>query len=281
MLPFDLIRKYRNNYQDQLGVMFGIDQAAVCRYIRVADRILAAMLPTPRRFMDVLRHIGSPEKFVALFPEGAGADTILVDGIHVRFVRAGEKEVRKAMYSGKKKAYTGNTVVMTTPDGMVIAISRTYQGSVHDIAITREFTGDLGAFAQDVLRADLPGRTRRMVLRVLADSGFQGLQNDLPGASVVTPEKKPKGGELTKAQKRHNKKLSKERIRVENTTASIKHYRRASSVYEVTLEDFNSEFNIACGLANAKLMLRGGTYDHWQSVLGRRRGPARRRGRRR
>ncbi|TGG82957.1 MAG: transposase family protein, partial [Aphanocapsa feldmannii 288cV] len=47
MLLLDLVRKYRNNCQDQLGVMFGVDQAAVCRYIRVADRILAAMLPTP------------------------------------------------------------------------------------------------------------------------------------------------------------------------------------------------------------------------------------------
>ena len=276
VLLLDLIRKYRNICQDMLGLMFGIDQAAACRYIRVADRVLAAMLPTPHRFMDVLRHIGSPEKFAALFPGGAEADTILIDGTHVRFVRAGEKEVRKAMYSGKKKAYTGNTVVMTTPDGLVIAISRTYQGSMHDITITREFLGDLGAFAQDVLKADLPKRTRKMILRVLGDSGFQGLQKDLPGASVVTPEKKPKGGELTKAQKRHNKRLSKERVLVENAIASVKHFRRASSVYEGTLEDFNSEFNIACGLANARLMLRSGTYDHWQSVLDRKSGRARR-----
>ena len=279
VLLLDLIRKYRNNCQDQLGVMFGVDQAAVCRYIRVADRVLAAMLPTPHRFMDVLRHIDSPEEFTALFPEGAESDTILIDGTHVRFVRAGEKEVRKAMYSGKKKAYTGNTVVMTMPDGMVIAISRTYQGSMHDITITRGFLGDLGAFAKDVLKADLPERTRKMILRVLGDSGFQGLQKDLPGAKVVTPVKKPRGGELTKAQKKHNKRLSKERVLVENAIASIKHYRRASSTYEGTLEDFNSEFNIACGLANARLMLRNGTYCHWQSVLDKKPEGARRRGR--
>ena len=279
VLLLDLVRKYRNNCQDQLGVMFGVDQAAVCRYIRVADRILAAMLPTPHRLMDVLRRVDSPEKFAALFPEGAKTNTILLDGTHVRFVRAGEREVRDAMYSGKKKAYTGNTVIMTMPDGMVIAVSRTYQGSIHDITITREFLGDLGAFADDVLGADLPWRMRGMSLRVLADSGFQGLQNDLPGAKVVTPVKKPRGGELTKAQKRHNKKLSKERVRVENAIASVKHYRRASSTYEGTLEDFNAEFNIACGLANARLMLRNGTYCHWQSVLDGKQGPARRRGR--
>ena len=267
VLLLDLVRKYRNICQDALGVMFGVDQSAVCRYIRVADRMLAAMLPTPYRFMDVLRHVHSPKEFAALFPEGAEADTILVDGTHVRFVRAGEKGVRDAMYSGKKKAYTGNTVLVAMPDGMTIAISRTYEGSVHDITITREFLGDLGAFAEDVLKADLPKETRGMILRVLGDAGFRGLGKDMPGAEVVTPVKKPKGGELTGRQKAHNKRLSRERARVENAIASVRHHRRVSSVYEGTLEDFNAEFNVACGLANARLMLRNGTYNHWQSVL--------------
>ncbi len=268
VLLLDLTRKYRNNCQDQLGVMFGVDQAAVCRYIRVADRILATMLPTPHRFMDVLRHAHSPKEFSALFPGGVAADTILVDGTHVRFVRAQGKEVRDAMYSGKKKAYTGNTVLMTMPDGMVIAISRTREGRAHDITITRDLIEGLGAFADDVLKADPPKRTRRMILRVLGDPGFQGLDKDLPGADVVTPIRKPRGGELTKKEKRHNKRLSKERVAVENAIASVKHYRRVSSIYEGTLEGFNAEFNVACGLANARLMLRKGTYCHWQSVLG-------------
>ena len=62
--------------------------------------------------------------------------------------------------------------------------------------------------------------------------------------------------------------LSGERARVENAIAAVKHYRRVSSVYEGTLEGFNAEFNVACELANARLMFRNGTYGHWQSVLG-------------
>ena len=85
------------------------------------------------------------------------------------------------MYSGKKKTYTGNTVVVTIPNGMVIAISRTYEGSVHDITITREFLTDLGVFATDVLKADLPNSTRKMIMRVLGDSGFQGLDKNFSG----------------------------------------------------------------------------------------------------
>ena len=89
----------------------------------------------------------------------------------------------------------------------------------------------------------------------------------------MTLERKSKGDELTKAQKRHNKRLSKERIRVENAIASIKHYRRTSFVYEETFEDFNAEFNVACGLANARLILRNSAYDHRQSVLDGKQGP--------
>ena len=84
----DLVRKYRSSCQDHLGAIFGVDQAAVCMYIRVADRILAAMLTTPHRFMDALRSVGSKGEFDALFPRGAAADAVLVDGTHVRFDRA-------------------------------------------------------------------------------------------------------------------------------------------------------------------------------------------------
>ena len=283
VLMLDLVRKYRNLCQGQLGLMFGVDQAAVCKHIRRADRILAAMLPTPHRFMDILRNVGSREEFDEMFPEGVVVDTVLVDGTHVRFTRAKDGDVRDAMYSGKKKAYTGNTVLMAMPDGMVIAISRTHEGSAHDITITRELLGDLGTFATDVLGAsakdapgapakdapgaDPPKNTRKMALRVLGDTGFKGLDRDLPGAEGVTPAKRPPGWELTGEQREHNRRLSRERMRVENAIAAVKHYRRVSSVYEGTLEGFNAEFNVACGLANARLMLRNGTYGHWQSVL--------------
>ena len=153
VLLLDLVRKYRNNCQDQLGVIFGIDQSAVCGHIRVADRILAAMLPTPHRFMDVLRHVRPPGEFAAPFPEGAGAGTMLADGTHAGFAKAGDswlgvccmgrgshgthagfakagdRAVRDAMYSGKKKAHAGSTVILAMPDGMVIAISRTPRGA--------------------------------------------------------------------------------------------------------------------------------------------------------
>ncbi|CAL6046904.1 Conserved_hypothetical protein [Hexamita inflata] len=48
---------------------------------------------------------------------------------------------------------------------------------------------------------------------VIADSGYQGLQNEI---NVITPHKKPKNDELSPIQKQHNKALSSRRIIVEN-----------------------------------------------------------------
>ena len=87
--------------------------------------------------------------------------------------------------------------------------------------------------------------------------------------------KRPPNGELTKEQRAYNRRLSGERVRVENAIAAVKHYRHVSSVYGGNLEGFNAEFNVACGLANARLMLRDGTYGtygHWRSVLGGKKG---------
>ena len=79
--------------------------------------------------------------------------------------------------------------------------------------------------------------------------------------------RKPRGGGPTKREKARNRRLSRERVRVENAIASVKHYRRVSPAYGGTPGDFNAEFNIACGPANAGPMLRNGTHGHWQSVL--------------
>ena len=88
VLMLDLVRKYRNNCQDQLGVMFGVDQVAMCRYIQIADRILETMLPTPHRFMDILRSVGSKGEFDALFPPERGGRR-RAGRRHPRLVRQG------------------------------------------------------------------------------------------------------------------------------------------------------------------------------------------------
>jgi len=42
--------------------------------------------------------------------------------------------------------------------------------------------------------------------------GYYGVEKDFPELKVEIPHKKPKGEELTKAQKEYNKELRRERV---------------------------------------------------------------------
>ena len=62
-----------------------------------------------------------------------------------------------------------------------------------------------------------------------------------------TPIKKPKGGELSKEDKEHNKQLSKERILIENVNAKIKVFKITSNKYR---KRFALRVSLICGIIN-------------------------------
>ena len=143
-----LIRKYRNESEGTLGDMFGINQSTVSRYLILTDRILAETLPTPEKIMNLIKEIGTAKEFARLFPDDTGESVVIFDGTHVRFARPLKAKLRDSMISYKKKYPSGNTVIMTSADGLILGASKTYNGRVHDIAITRDFLEDMGQFGK-------------------------------------------------------------------------------------------------------------------------------------
>lgn len=264
ILLLALVRKYRNASQSMLASIFGIDQAAVSRYQKLADKVMARFLPTPYRFMQVIRSIKDLDAFTKLFPDNK-LFTMLIDGTLVRFQRPQDKDRRKKMYSGKKKTYSANTLLLTDPNGLILAISDTVEGSTHDLSLARSFIDLLGEFAQKTM---IEPSNPKDKIRLLADLGFLGLDKILSNTDVVVPIRKPKNGQLTAEQKAHNKTLSSERVQAEDTIGATKHFKRVSQVYEGTLEEFQQEFNIAAGLANTRTMIRQNTYhSHWKQFF--------------
>jgi hypothetical protein len=88
-------------------------------------------------------------------------------------------------------------------------------------------------------------------LELIADSGYQGL-NKLHGKSQ-TPTKKPRKGQLTKAQKRANRELSRRRIVVENVIRSLKIFRILAERYRNRRRRFSLRFNLIAGIYNYEL----------------------------
>ena len=82
---------------------------------------------------------------------------------------------------------------------------------------------------------------------------FQGLH--ILGTKILMPEKKPKGKELTEAQKLLNQALS--RVRVEHSIRGIKISRICKDLYRNWRPNFEDEvMEIGCGLYNFRVSNR-------------------------
>ena len=92
-----------------------------------------------------------------------------------------------------------------------------------------------------------------MALQVscLADAGYHGLKDW--HANSQTPIKKSKLHPLTKEQKASNRKLSHERILVENVIRRLKNFRILSERYRNRRKRFGLRFNLIAAIHNLEL----------------------------
>lgn len=90
-------------------------------------------------------------------------------------------------------------------------------------------------------------------LEVLADSGYQGLQE--LHAKSKTPRKKPRKSELTDEQKQSNRELARRRVVVEHVIRGLKIFRILAERYRNRRRRFSLRFNLIAGLYNYALGL--------------------------
>jgi hypothetical protein len=96
------------------------------------------------------------------------------------------------------------------------------------------------------------------------DMGVQGFA--VTGVRIEQPTKKPRGGELTAAQKADNQRIASEKMRIEHTMCSVKRCRIIKDklrYWQDTIRDLVME--IACGLHNFRLRYRPWHYDTLES----------------
>ena len=80
------------------------------------------------------------------------------------------------------------------------------------------------------------------------DSGYQGILK--LHANSETPKKKPKGGVLTAEEKAENRRLSRDRILIENMNAKIKVFKIMANKYRNRRKRFGLRMALICGLIN-------------------------------
>jgi hypothetical protein len=176
-----------------LGGLFGVDAGTVCRWVKRIGLALTGIFRIPERTV-----------------------VIAEDELRAAFVDATEQPVNRPSkrqrrhYSGKKKRHTIKhqvVVVRKRKRGRgkrkvrVAAVGKGPAGRTHD----KRMYDDSGLELPDGVRGT-------------ADSGYQG-------TDLEVPHKRPRGGTLSRRQRKRNRRLSKRRIVAEHGIGKMKIWR--------------------------------------------------------
>jgi len=85
-------------------------------------------------------------------------------------------------------------------------------------------------------------------VKVQGDSGYQGILKLHKNSE--TPKKKPKGGCLTAEEKAENRRISRERILIENINAKIKVFKITANKYRNRRRRYGLRMSLICGIIN-------------------------------
>jgi len=224
---------------ETLGFLFGIDKATVSRYTR-------AVLPVLRQVGEAT--LGWPEApkrgqgknlnaARAAYPDLFA----IVDATEQPVQRPQESEQQQQHYSGKKKRHTRKAQIIVNEHGVVREVSASVPGAVHDRKLFRQ-----SGAAEAIPKETITG----------GDSGYQGIQDDLPDHSVITPFKKSKLHPLNDEQKLLNQEFARTRIIVENILAQFKNFKALAERFRHHLDRWDDVFRAVLAIINPRTLKR-------------------------
>ena len=213
-----------------LGYLFGLDQSTISRDVKCIEPVIKSCIPIPEKMTKKTRRIGTLEELLELFPEMKA----FIDATEQEIPRPKNKRRRKNYYSGKKKKHTVKTQIMVNKKGVIVHKTKHRNGKKHDYDVFKK-TGP----------PPIPPE-----VKVGVDLGYYGIEKDYPYLNVHIPVKKPKGKELTKQEKRYNKKQRKARVIVEHTIGRMKKFQIMGQEFRNRLTRYDRMTSIVCGLVN-------------------------------
>lgn len=204
----------------ELGAKFGLSESNACRHVHKMEKLLAQVI-----------HI---DKLPVMDMQGSDA-TYIVDATEIQIQRPKRKQAKD--YSGKAKRHTKKVeTIVDVFTGKIVNVSQVFDGSTHDFTIRK-------------MSLHLPPNAL-----LLADSGYQGLQNI--HEYTLLPDKATKNNPLSKAQKKYNRALASVRVQVEHVFAWLKKFAIFGTKYRGRRRRLNLRLNIMAGIYNMKLALK-------------------------
>lgn len=155
-------------------------------------------------------------------------EKVIIDSFETPVPRPSLKERQKRVYSGKKKRHTLKTQIAVDERGEILHINAGHRGP----------KADLRLYQETVLPKEIAQKPQ------VGDKGYQNEENQ----QMKTPQKKPKGGELSEEQKEENKQLAKERVVVEHAIRRVKGFRIMRDEYRMATGIFAMIASAVVGL---------------------------------
>jgi hypothetical protein len=150
------------------------------------------------------RRIGLAD--VARLAVKMGWEYVIVDGVHVPAVTFGRKTAgQRAFYSGKHKRHGLNVQTVCSPDGELLWAAAPLPGAAIDVTAARK------AGIAEILTS---------LIGVLADLGYLGWDKE-----VITGRRKPRGKEMSPAQRAANRLQAQLRCVGERGNARLKYWK--------------------------------------------------------
>ena len=174
----------------------------------------------------------------------AGPVIVIQDATERDVPRPIDKDDQKAAYSGKKKRHTAKNAFIINTLSIILFLGSTVVGSTHDKQL-----------------ADTQYRLET-VDELWQDTGYQGYCP--AGVALYQPIKKPRGGELSEAQKAYNQAVSRVRVQVEHVIGSCKRYRIVGDVCRLRRKGFvDTVLHVCAGLHNFRVTLNPVQYPNY------------------
>jgi DDE superfamily endonuclease/Helix-turn-helix of DDE superfamily endonuclease len=209
-----------------LGMHFDISKTEANDTFNYWIKIIRKILPS-----SLMEQAKKGKEELEMIKEMLTEYELIVDSWEQPRERPKDNQTQKEYYSGKKKQHTFKGQVVTLPVGKdLVDVEVGRQGKASDINIFRE-----------------QQKKFNIEQRFMGDKGYQG------GVNIKTPQKKPKGRELTDLQKEANKAISSERIYVEHVIRIIKIFRAAKERFRMKGNKYEEVILTICGLVRLRI----------------------------
>lgn len=220
-----------------LEYLFGIDESTVCRTIKEMSPLLSKKIIVQRPG----KKISTIEELKELFPD---LDEILVDATEQKIPRPQKKRARTKYHSGKKKAFTLKTQIITDKQGLIFHVSDPSPGRAHDYKYFK--TTGVPKWLE-----------RNPRITAYGDAGYQGVNKDYPDASFRIPTKRTRDKkELTRSEKIMNTKQRRKRVAIEHALSRLKKFKILSDTYRNAKEHYSAIFKSVAFLSNFRMLCR-------------------------